>query len=154
MQLEPAGGGEKKASKLSDLEPPSPSLKLVVRHRDTSFKWGPSGFDKRIFCQSSCARDLGFFFHWRILGSWWHGSLGWWMGTTWGFKNSALHFMSLSSLEGEMASLVGKMPLLVGYLSWLKLKLQKIWLWWALKRLISSAQSWCHLDLQCLGFGI
>jgi hypothetical protein len=33
------------------------------------------------------------------------------------FKNSALHFMSLSSLEGEMATLVGKMPLLVGYLS-------------------------------------
>ncbi len=54
-------GGKKKASRLSDLEPPSPSLKLVVRHRDTSFKWGPSGFDKRIFCQSSCARDLGFF---------------------------------------------------------------------------------------------
>jgi len=70
VQLEPAGGGgKKKASRLSGLEPPSPSLKLVVRHRDTSFKWGPSGFDKRIFCQSSCARDLGFFFHWRILGS-------------------------------------------------------------------------------------
>jgi hypothetical protein len=98
VQLEPAGG-KKKASKLSGLEPPpSPSLKLVVRYRDTSFKWGPSGFDKRIFCQSSCARDLGFFplEDFGVLDGMDHLVDEW---NQMRFKNSAPHFMSLSSLE-------------------------------------------------------
>jgi hypothetical protein len=62
VQLELCWGGKKKASKLSGLELPSPSLKFVVRHRDTHhLSGGPLVLTKGSFARALVPETWVFF---------------------------------------------------------------------------------------------